>query len=66
MRFRIRTIMVAVTILALIAALAVQGWRAERREAILRAQLQVIEQERDVALSIAARLSRLREKELGQ
>jgi type II secretory pathway pseudopilin PulG len=42
MRFRIRTIMIAVTILALIAALAVQTWRAERREAVLRARMQTM------------------------
>ena len=62
MRFRIRTIMIAVTILALIAALMVQAWRAERREAALRARVQVLENERDVARSVAARLSRLWEK----
>jgi hypothetical protein len=59
MRFRIRTIMIAVTILALIAALAVQTWRAERREAVLRARMQTMAEERDIALSVAARLSKV-------
>jgi type II secretory pathway pseudopilin PulG len=50
MRFRIRTIMVAVVIVGLITALAVQGWQARRREAILRARLQAIEAENKFAM----------------
>jgi hypothetical protein len=61
-RFRIRTIMIAVTILALIAALAVQTWRTER----LRARLQGMEAEKDVFVMQMARLSKLWLKEHAQ
>jgi hypothetical protein len=64
MRFRIRTIMIAVTMIGLATALAVQGWRADRRETALRARLLAAEKEKDVALSALARLRRLSERKI--
>ena len=39
MRFRVRTIMVAIVIASLVMALTVREWQAARREAVLRALL---------------------------
>ena len=64
MRFRIRTIMIAVTMIGLATALAVLSWRAEQRETALRARLLAAEKEKDVALSALARLTRLHEKKV--
>ncbi len=64
MRFRIRTVMIAVTLIGLATASAVLSWRAERRETALRARLLAAEKEKDVALSALARLTRLHEKKV--
>jgi type II secretory pathway pseudopilin PulG len=61
MRFRVRTIMIAIVIVGLVMALAVQSWRAQRQQAIIST---VLAKERElIAAYELASLAELRAKE---
>jgi len=58
--------MVAVTLFGLVSAILVQGWRADRREAALRARLQVVEKQKAIARLALNELDAVRQQELNQ